>query len=97
MEGPDEIPKRRRSAAHPASALNHDEIVTNGASQRHRYLKIFPQHHLTFAILRLRPTTQEQFKFFIAPDQFSQSASAEGIEAALYGRGAHRRPGSYGR
>jgi hypothetical protein len=40
MEGPDQIPKGATLGA-PASALNHCKIVTNGASQRHQFLKIF--------------------------------------------------------
>jgi len=41
------------------------------------------QHYLTFAGLCLRPAPQEQFEFFFAPDEFSQSASVQSVEAAL--------------
>jgi len=40
MESPDQIRKGARTSAHPASAEDNDEIVTNAASQRHQYLKI---------------------------------------------------------
>jgi hypothetical protein len=41
------------------------------------------QHHLAFAGLCLRPAPQQEFEFFFAPDEFSQSASVQSIEPAL--------------
>ena len=42
------------------------------------------QHHLAFAGLCLRPAPQQQFEFFFAPDQLSQAAYVQRLEAAFH-------------
>ena len=52
------------------------------------------QHHLAFAILRLRPTAQQQIQFLVAAHQWRQRAAAAiGIEAALRQQGTLHPPG----
>src|SRR6516162_7938502 len=41
------------------------------------------QHHLAFASFGSRPASQQQFKLFFSPDQFSHSARVHRLEAAL--------------
>src|SRR4029077_1303011 len=50
------------------------------------------QYDLTFAGLRLRPAPQQQFEFFFASDEFSQSTSVQSLEPALDGCRSQRSP-----
>ena len=55
------------------------------------------QHHLAFAVLRLRPAAQQQIQFLVAADQRRQRASAVmGIEAAFRRQGTLHPPGVNG-
>ena len=46
------------------------------------------QHHLAFAGLCLRPAAQQEFEFFFPPDEFSQAARVQSLEAAFDRRGS---------
>src|SRR5262252_4234012 len=50
------------------------------------------QHDLTLAALRPRPAPQQQLGFFLAPDEGSQTARMQCLEAARRGTRAQRRP-----
>src|SRR5215510_16550560 len=50
------------------------------------------QHDLTLAALRPRPAPQQQLGFFLAPDEGSQTARMQCLEAACHGTRAQRRP-----
>ena len=41
------------------------------------------QHHLTFASLCPRPAPQQQFEFFLTPDELGQAARVQSLEAAF--------------
>src|SRR5262249_31204102 len=51
------------------------------------------QYHLTVASLRLRPAPQQQLGFFLAPDEGSQAARMQCLEAAFDGARSQRHPG----
>src|SRR5215469_18658287 len=52
------------------------------------------QHHLTLAALRPRPAPQQQLGFFLAPDEGSQTARMQCLEAAFDGTRPQRHPSS---
>ena len=54
------------------------------------------QHDLTLTALCSRPAPQQQFGFFLAPDESSQTARMQCLEAAFYGACSKRHPGSHG-
>src|SRR5262249_8255539 len=51
------------------------------------------QDDLTLAALRPRPAPQQQLGFFLAPDEGSQTARMQGLEAAFDGARPQRHPG----
>ena len=53
------------------------------------------EHHLTFAGLCLRPASQQQFEFFLPPDERGQSARVQRLEAAFHRARPQRSPGSH--
>jgi hypothetical protein len=53
------------------------------------------QHHLTLAALCSRPAPQQEFGFFFAPDEGSQTAHMQRLEAAFYGARPQRHPGAH--
>src|SRR5262249_52737079 len=53
------------------------------------------QHDLTLAALRPRPAPQQQLGFFLAPDEGSQTARMQGLEAAFDGARPQRHPGAH--
>src|SRR5262249_61295577 len=50
------------------------------------------QHYLTLAVLRPRPAPQQQLGFFLAPDESSQTARMQCLEAAFDGARPQRHP-----
>ena len=53
------------------------------------------KHHLTFAGLCLRPASQQQFKFFLPPDERGQCRPVQRLKAALNRAWPHRSPRSH--
>src|SRR5215469_10317988 len=53
------------------------------------------QHDLTLASLRPRPAPQQQLGFFLAPDEGSQTARMQCLEAAFDGARPQRHPGAH--
>ena len=53
------------------------------------------EHHLAFAGLCLRPAPQQQFEFFFPPDEGSQAARVQRLEAAFRRTRPQRRPGPH--
>src|SRR5262249_54079068 len=54
------------------------------------------QHDLTLAALNSRPAPQQQLGFFRAPDEGSQTARMQCLEAAFDGARPQRHPGAHG-
>src|SRR5262245_20283918 len=54
------------------------------------------QHDLTLAALRPRPAPQQQLGFFLAPDERSQTARMQCLEAAFDGARPQRHPDVHG-
>src|SRR5215472_17369978 len=54
------------------------------------------QHHLTVAALRPRPAPQQQFGFFVAPDESDQTTRMQGLEPAFDSTLPQRQPGAHG-
>jgi hypothetical protein len=54
------------------------------------------KHHLTVATLCSRPAPQQQFGLFLAPDESSDTARMQRLEAAFCGTRSQRHPGSHG-
>src|SRR6516165_8284239 len=54
------------------------------------------QHHLTVAALRPRPAPQQQFGFFLAPDEESETARMQCLEPAFDSALPQRQPGAHG-
>src|SRR5215472_4172462 len=53
------------------------------------------QHHLTLAALRPRPAPQQQLGFFRAPDEGSQTARMQCLEAAFHGARPQHHPSAH--
>src|SRR5262245_65530463 len=55
------------------------------------------QHHPALAALRPRPAPQQQIGLFLAPDEGSQTARMQCLEAAFDGARPHRQPSAHRR
>jgi hypothetical protein len=53
------------------------------------------QYHLTVAALRLRPAPQQQFGFFVAPDEGGQTTRMQCFEPAFDSACPQRQPGAH--